>query len=70
MITQIHTTPNMRKIVQSVIPLPYISLLLLLVIRILSTPAAAQSVDIVPYNEIKKYDTELYGYITATVGHS
>ena len=54
MITQIYTTPNMRKIARNVIPLPYIPLLLLLVISILSTTAAAQSVDIVPYKEIKK----------------
>ena len=25
--------------------------------------------DIVPYKEINRYDTELYGHITATVGH-
>ena len=51
MIAQIHTTPNMRKITRNVIPLSYTSLLLLLVISILSTTAAAQSVDIVPYGE-------------------
>lgn len=63
MITQIYTTPNMRKIAQNVIPLPYIPLLLLLVISILSTTAAAQDVDIVPRKEIEKYDSvslELY----------
>ena len=69
MITQIHTTPNMRKIARNIISLSYIPLLLLLVIGILSTTAAAQSVGIVPYKEIKKYDTNLYRNITATVGH-
>lgn len=69
MTTQIHTTPNMRKIARNVIPLPYIPLLLLLMISILPTAAAAQSVDIVPHKEIKRYDTNLYHNITATVGH-
>ena len=67
--TQSHTTPNMRKIARNVIPLFYILLLSLLAISILSTTAAAQSVAIVPYKEINRYDTELYGHITATVSH-